>query len=127
MKRLLPLLLALLLSGCHWNREQQFSACAVEAGRQPRKEVPADFPPPGGEYVEACMRTHGYALNQDQCPGLLRDDVIKRELDPAGMAALSENHRKAYTEGLEKRLAVLAAWRKADPACYEPTGWFGKQ
>ena len=35
------------------------------------------------------------------------------------------------TEGVhgtkEKRLAALAAWRKAEPTCYEPVGWFGKQ
>ena len=56
---------------------------------------------------------------------MLRDDVIR--LDPAAIAALGEELRRAYTEGIEKRLAALAAWRKAEPTCYEPIGWFGKQ
>jgi len=55
----------------------------------------------------------------------LRDDVIR--LDPAAIAALGEKLRRAYTEGIEKRLAALAAWRKAEPACYEPIGWFSKR
>jgi hypothetical protein len=54
-------------------------------------------------------------------------DVHGRIAFPAGIAALGEKLRKAYTEEIEKRLAVLAAWRKADPVCYEPIGWFGKQ
>ena len=126
MKRLLPLLFALLLSGCHWNKKQQFVACALEAGRHtPREDVPADFPSPGYEYVEICMRAHGYELNQDQCPRL-RDDVISRP-DPAALAAMGEKLRRAYTEGIEKGLAALAAWRKVEPTCYEPIGWFGKR
>jgi hypothetical protein len=129
MKRLLPLLFALLLSGCYWNQKQKFAACALEAGRQPREDVPAGFPPPGTEYVAACMRAHGYQLNQDQCP-TLHDNVIKPDddlmKDPAAIAALGEL-LKPYTEGIEKRLAALAAWRKAEPTCYEPIGWFGKQ
>jgi hypothetical protein len=125
MKRLLPLLFALLLSGCYWNQKQQFVSCALEAGRHTsRADVPANFPPPGSDYVEACMRAHGYELNQDQCP-TLRDDVIR--LDPAAIAALGEQLRRAYTEEIEKRLAALAAWRKAEPTCYEPIGWFGKR
>jgi hypothetical protein len=124
MKRLLPLLFALLLSGCDWYQTQQFAACAAEARNRPRENVPVDFPPPGTEYVEACMRAHGYELDQNQCPRL-RDDVIK--LDPAGIAALGENLRKSYTEEIERRLAALAAWRKAEPTCYAPTGWFGKR
>jgi hypothetical protein len=124
-KRLSPLLFALLLSGCYWNQKQQFVACALEAAQhRSREDVPADFPP-GADYAEACMRVHGYELNQDQCP-TLRDDVIIR-LDPAGIAALGEKLSKVYTENIEKRLAVLAAWRKVDPTCYEPTGWLGKQ
>jgi hypothetical protein len=49
------------------------------------------------------------------------------KLDPASIAALGEKLRKAHTEDIERRLAVLAAWRKAEPLCYEPTGRFGKQ
>ena len=125
MKRLLPLLFALLLSGCYWNQKQQFVACALEFGRHtPREDVPADFPL-GSDYAEACMRAHGYELNQDQCPRL-RDDVISR-LDPAAIATLGEKLRRAYTEGIEKGLAALAAWRKVEPTCYEPIGWFGKR
>jgi hypothetical protein len=122
MKRLLSLMFVLLLSGCfwNWNQKQQLAACALEAGRHTsREDVPANY-----DYVEACMRTHGYELNQDQCPRL-RDDVIK--LDPAAIAALGEKLGKAYTENIEKRLAALAMLRKAEPTCYEPTGWFGKQ
>jgi len=121
----LVLLFALLLSGCYGNQKQQFVACALEAGRHAsRQDVPANFPPPGSDYVEACMRAHGYELNQDQCP-TLRDDVIR--LDPAAIAALGEKLRKTYTDEIEKRLAALAAWRKAEPTCYEPLGWFGKR
>jgi hypothetical protein len=124
MKRLVPLLFALLLSGCYWNQKQQLVACALESAQyRSREDVPAGFPP-GAAYAEACMRAHGYELNQDQCPAL-RDDVIR--LDPASIAALGEKLRKAHTEDIERRLAVLAAWRKAEPLCYEPTGWFGKQ
>ena len=112
MKRLLPLLFALLLSGCYWNQKQQLVACALKSAQyRSREDVPAGFPP-GAAYAEACMRAHGYELNQDQCPAL-RDDVIR--LDPASIAALGEKPRKAYTEDIERRLAVLAAWRKAEP------------
>jgi hypothetical protein len=124
MKRFLPLLFVLLLSGCYWNQKQQFVACAEAARRVPRESVPPNFPPPGTDHVEACMRTHGYQINQDQCP-MLRDDVIR--LDPASVAVLGEKLRNAYTEGIDKRLAALAAWRKAEPTCYEPTDWFGKR
>jgi hypothetical protein len=122
MKRLLPLLFALLLSGCSWLQEQQVRACGEEAGRNTRRaDWPEYFP---ADYVEACMHAHGYELNLDQCPAL-RDDP--NEIGPAGMAALSEQLRKAYTEAMEKRRPALAAWRKLVPACYEPRGWFGKQ
>jgi len=125
MNRLLVLLFALLLSGCDGDQKQQFVACALEAGQHTsRRDVPANFPPPGSAAVEECMRAHGYELNQDQCPAL-RDDVIRP--DPAALAALGEKLRQAYTDDTEKRLAALAAWRKAEPTCYEPTGWFAKR
>jgi len=122
MKRLLPLLLALLLSGCYWNQKQQLLACGAEAGRNIRRaDMPEYFP---ADYVEACMRAHGYALNLNQCPAL-RDDP--NELNAEGLAALSEKLRKAYTEAMEKHRPALAAWRKLEPTCYEPVGRFGKQ
>jgi len=122
MKRLLPLLFALLLSACSWTQEQQLLACGVEAGQNTRRaDRPEYFP---ADYVETCMRTHGYALNLDQCPAL-RDDP--NELDAAGLAALSEQLRKAYDEAMEKHRPALAAYRKLEPTCYEPIGWFGKQ
>jgi hypothetical protein len=124
MKPLLLLLFPLLLSGCYWNQKQEFAACASEAGRRtPRQDVPTDYPPPGYDYVEACMRAHGYELNPDQCP-VLRDDS---RLDPAAIATLGEKQARAYTEETEKRDAALAAWRKTEPTCYEPKDAFGKR
>ena len=117
MKRLLPLLFALLLSGCYWNQKQQFGACALEAGRHTLRE--------DSDYVEACMRAHGYAINQDQCPKVLREDPQRP--DPAALEAMSNELRRAYLEQIEKQVAGLAAYRKAEPTCYEPIGWFGKR
>jgi hypothetical protein len=71
------------------------------------------------------MRAHGYELNQDQCPKVLREGI--QRLDPAALEALSKELRRVYLEQIEKQAAGLAAWRKVEPACYEPTGWFGKR
>jgi hypothetical protein len=126
MNRFLVLLFGLLLSGCYGNQKQELGACALEAGRHTTREnVPAGFPL-GSDYVEACMRARGFELNQDQCPKMLRDDFIDRP-DPAVLAALSNEQRKAYTEHIEKAVAALAEWRKVESTCYEPTGWFGKR
>jgi hypothetical protein len=126
MKRLLPLLFCLLLAGCQWSQKQQFDACASEATRHTAREDSAARLTLTSNYVEACMRAHGYELNQAQCPRVLREDSIQR-LDPAALATLSEELRRAYTEGIEKSLAAMAPWRKAEPTCYEPMGWFGKR
>ncbi len=70
------------------------------------------------------MRAQGYEVNPDRC-FKVRDDVINP--DPAVIAAMGEKLGREYTEDIEKRLTALAAWRKGEPTCYEPIGWFGKQ
>ena len=91
MKRLYPLLFALLLSGCYGSQKQQFLACGTESRQH---TSPQDGPVPGSVYVEACMRAHGYAHNPNQCP-TLRDDVIRGMIappvTPADLATLGEH------------------------------------
>jgi hypothetical protein len=123
MKRLLPLLFALLLSGCYWNQKQQIVDCALEAGQHSSLERIPDGFPRGSFYIEECMRAHGYVLNREQCPELLRE----KRLDPATLDVLSKELRRVYIEQTEKQNAVLAGWQKVEVACYEPTGWFGKR
>ena len=126
MKRLLPLLFCLLLSGCQWSQKQQFDACALEATRHTARLDADARIALAADYTEACMGAHGYELNPDQCPRMLREDAIERP-DPAALEAMGEKLRTAYTEQIEKRRAALVPWRKAEPTCYEPTGWFGKR
>jgi hypothetical protein len=128
MRRFLPLLLILLLSGCYSDQKQQLSACELQAkqhniGASESIDVQDQET---SEYIELCMRAHGYEIVQDGCPDNLSTDLIPRP-DPEFYHSLNKEQQARLNLETGRKIRKIEGLQKIEPECYEPMGWFGKR
>jgi hypothetical protein len=125
--RFLPLLLALVLSGCYSDQKQEVATCQLQAKQHtdPNEDVQIQDVK-SSEYIELCMQAHGYEIVEDNCPVRIRTDSVSKP-DPHFYASLSESEKYKLNLETGKKLMAIEGIQKIEPACYEPLGWVGKR
>jgi hypothetical protein len=111
----------LTLVGCFSDQKEQAAKCQISTDRHdPNDVLKADN-------IKLCMRAHGYAFVQADCPASVR---IPSDSEMAAMAArqgVSPSDTDRYNLWTGVHLEVFWTEQAEEPLCYEPFGWGARQ
>jgi hypothetical protein len=115
--RFLPLLLALLLTGCYSDQKQELASCELEVKRSPPQHYDsvAVQDQVESEYLELCMRAKGYEFSEEYCP-----------FEWSQAALLKRTGNETNLE-LGTKIVAIEQMQKSTVSCYRPMGWVGQK